>query len=163
MQTKIYRSGAVGALLDIYEQAISNLIKVIEDIPDNALTIITDPQTPDENCRSIQSILSHVVHSGYGYAASIHNLAQGKMERPAKTFHLAVKEYCSDLHNVFVYTQNVFEKIQDDELEQQDDSLKIKAGWGQCYDIEQMMEHAIVHILRHTRQVMRIKEQEGFK
>ena len=47
--TKIYRQGAVGALLDIYEQAISDLKKVIEDIPDNALTIILDPQTADEN------------------------------------------------------------------------------------------------------------------
>jgi hypothetical protein len=40
----MYRQGAVGALLDIYEQAISDLKKVIENIPDNALTIITDPK-----------------------------------------------------------------------------------------------------------------------
>ena len=41
---KIYRQGAVGALLDIYEQAILDFKKVIEDIPDGALTVITDPQ-----------------------------------------------------------------------------------------------------------------------
>ncbi|MNL67316.1 hypothetical protein D3C87_1918870 [compost metagenome] len=61
---------------------------------------------------------------------------------------------------MFAYTENVFKEISDDELEQFDDSLKIKAGWGQLYDIEQMTEHAIVHILRHTRQIARIKEQK---
>jgi len=50
-----YRQGAIGALLDIYEQAISDLKKVIEDIPDEALTIIIDPPTADENCKSIQA------------------------------------------------------------------------------------------------------------
>jgi hypothetical protein len=157
MQTKIYRQGAVGALLDIYEQAISDLKKTIEDIPDNALTIIIDAQTTDENCKSIQAILSHVVSSGYGYATSIHNLKENNIPRPGKTFHVTIKEYIQDLTNVFAYTENIFKEIKDNELEQFDNSLKIKTGWGQWYDIEQMTEHAIVHILRHKRQIEKIK------
>ena len=70
----MYRQGAVGALLDIYEQAIADLKEAIKTIPDQALIDIIDTQTRDENCKSIQTILSHVVHSGFGYAASIHNL-----------------------------------------------------------------------------------------
>jgi hypothetical protein len=155
--TKMYRQGAVGALLDIYEQAISDLKKAIEDIPDNALTIITDSQTTDENCKSIQAILSHVVSSGYGYATSIHNLKENNIPRPGKTFHVTIKEYIQDLTNVFAYTENIFKEIKDNELEQFDNSLKIKTGWGQWYDIEQMTEHAIVHILRHKRQIDKIK------
>jgi hypothetical protein len=157
MQNKIYRQGAVGALLDIYEQAISDLKKVIQDIPDNALTIIIDAQTTDENCKSIQAILSHVVSSGYGYATSIHNLKENNIPRPGKTFHVTIKEYIQDLTNVFAYTENIFKEIKDNELEQFDNSLKIKTGWGQWYDIEQMTEHAIVHILRHKRQIDKIK------
>jgi uncharacterized damage-inducible protein DinB len=157
MQTKTYRQGAVGALLDIYEQAISDLKKVIEEIPDNALTIIADSQTTDENCRSIQAILSHVVNAGYGYATSIHNLKENNVTRPAKTFHVTINEYIEDLTNVFAYTENIFKEIKDGELEQYDNSLKIKASWGQSYDIEQITEHAIVHILRHKRQIEKIK------
>ncbi len=153
------RKGAVGALLDIYEQAISDMIKVVEDIPDRALTIIIDAETKDENCKSLQAILSHVVHSGYGYATGIHNLKGNNIQRPEKTFHPVIKEYADDLTNVFGYTQKVFKEINDDDLEQLDNSLKIKTGWGQCYDIEQMMEHAIVHILRHNRQIVKIKEK----
>lgn len=156
----MYRQGAVGALLDIYEQAISDLKKVIENIPDNALTIITDPQTTNENCKSIQTILSHVVHSGYGYATNIHNLKGYNIKRPDKTFHLTIKEYLEDLTNVSTYTENIFKEIKDYELEQFDDSLKIKTPWGQLYDTEQMTEHAIVHILRHKRQIDKIKRNE---
>ena len=71
---KTYRPGAIGALLDEYERSISDLRKVIESIPEKALTIIVDPDTNDENCRSVQTVLTHIVHSGYGYATSIHNL-----------------------------------------------------------------------------------------
>lgn len=156
----MYRQGAVGALLDIYEQAISDFKKVIESIPDDALTIIINPQTTDENCKSIQAILSHVVSSGYGYATSIHNLKGNNIKRQDKVFHLTIKNYLQDLTNVFTFTEIVFKEIQDTELEQFDNSLKIKTGWGQWYDIEQMTEHAIVHILRHKRQIEKIKSNE---
>ncbi|AFD06250.1 DinB family protein [Solitalea canadensis] len=160
MTVKNTRTGAVGALMDIYEAAISKLKTVIEDIPDDYLTVILDPSTTDESCKTIQAILTHVVSSGYGYATSIHNLKGHNAKRPDKSFHLTIAEYTEELNNVFAYTENVFKEISDDELEQFDDSLKIKAGWGQLYDIEQMTEHAIVHILRHTRQIARIKEQK---
>ena len=152
------RQGAVGALLDIYEQAIAALKKVIEDIPDHALTLITDPQTTDENCRSIQTILSHVVHAGYGYATSIHQLKNQNIKRPDKTFHTTIREYLDDLNDVFNYTENVFKQLKNDELEQLDNALKIKTGWGQLYDTEQLAEHAIVHIFRHKRQIENIKQ-----
>jgi hypothetical protein len=158
--TKLYRKGAVGALLDIYEQAISDFKKTITDIPDKALTIIIDQQTTDENCKSIQTILSHVVSSGYGYATYIHNLKGYNMRRSDKTFHITIMEYSEDLTNVFAYTENIFKEIKDNELEQPDNSLKIKTGWGQLYDIEQMTEHAIIHILRHKRQIDKIKRNK---
>ena len=154
------RQGAVGALLDIYEKVILDFKKVIEDIPDNVLSIVFDSHTTDENCKSIQTILSHVVNSGYGYAISIHNLKGHNIQRPNKTFHLTIKEYLSDLTNVFTFTENVFLEITDSELEQFDNSLKIKTVWGQQYDIEQLTEHAIVHILRHKRQIEKINRMD---
>lgn len=154
------RQGAVGALLDIYEQAISDLKNVIQSIPDHTLTIIIDEKTTSEDCKSIQAILSHVVSSGYSYATSIHNLKGHNAKRPEKVFHLTIAEYLKDLTNVLLFTESVFKEIKDDELEQFDDSLKIKTGWGQLYDIEQITEHAIVHILRHKRQIEKIKHNQ---
>jgi uncharacterized damage-inducible protein DinB len=157
----IKRTGAIGALLDIYEQAIADLRKTVEDIPDALLTKITDPDTTDEDCRSIQTILSHVVNSAYGYATSISNLKGHGIQRPDKTFHSSVRYYLQDLTKVFEYTESVFQDITDSELEQFDNSKKIKTVWGQLYDIEQLTEHAIVHILRHKRQIENIKRNEA--
>lgn len=154
---KNYRTGAIGAILDEYERAIADLKMVIADMDDNTLTKIVDPDTADENCRSFQTILSHVVHSGFGYATSIHNLKGHNSPRRPKSFHPTVQEYLTDLTAVFTFTETVLGEFKDEELEQFDAVLKIKAGWGQVYDVEQMMEHAIVHILRHRRQIEKFK------
>jgi uncharacterized damage-inducible protein DinB len=154
---KKYRQGAVGALLDEYERAISDLKKAIESIPDETLARIADTNTTDEDCRSVQTILSHVLYSGYGYAVSIHNYQGHHVERPVKQFHDTVQQYLDDLDNLFLFTESIFNEIGNDELEQMDNSRKIKTGWGQVYDIEQLTEHAIVHILRHRRQIEKFK------
>lgn len=151
------RTGAIGALLDEYERALTDLKRVIKKISDEQLMLIIDPHTKDENCRSIQTILSHVVSSGFGYATSIHNLKGHQKKRPDKVFHLSFKEYINDLGAVLDFTEQVLNEFKDDELEENNEARKIKTGWGQTYDVEQMMEHAIVHILRHRRQIERIK------
>jgi len=153
--TKIYRKGAIGALLDEYERAIADLKKVIEPVTDNELRIIADAETKDEDCRSIQTVMAHVVYAGYGYATSIHNLKGHNKIRPPKTLCNTSADYIHSLTGVFAFTEKVLLEFNDTELEQHDNSLKIRSGWGQIYDVEQMMEHAIVHILRHRRQIER--------
>lgn len=155
---RTFRLGACGALLDEYEQVIEALKAVVRTIPDQELLRVADPHTPDDNCRTLQAILSHVVHAGYGYATSVHNLKDTIWERPVKTFHVQVSAYLDDLDHMFLYTEAVFRAIDDSELEQTDNAHKIISGWGQIYDIEQMMEHAIVHVMRHRRQVERLRQ-----
>ena len=153
---RTFRKGAVGALLDEYERAIEELKKLIEPIPDQDLTLILDPNTDDENCKSLQTILTHVVYAGFGYATIIHNSKGHQQGRPDKAYHLRIQDYIRDLEDVFTFTENVFRDIQDGELLRYEESLKIKTRWGQSYDIEQLIEHAIVHILRHRRQTERL-------
>lgn len=152
-----FRPGATGALLDEYERAITALKKVISVIPDKALITVIDAETTDENCRSVQAILTHVVSAGFGYATSIHNLKGPQIVRREKVFHGTTVAYLQELTDLFLFTEDVFRNINDDELEQYEAPRKITTGWGQLYDIEQLMEHAIVHILRHRRQIEKIK------
>jgi uncharacterized damage-inducible protein DinB len=154
---KTYRQGTVGALLDEYEKAISELQICIKDIPDKDLTIVTDATTTDLNCRSLQTILSHVVSSAFSYAVYVQALNGYKAIRPDKIFHTTVKAYIAALTDAFVYTTTVFKDIKDPQLEQPDHLKKVITSWEQTYDIEQMMEHAIVHVLRHRRQIEKIK------
>ncbi len=95
--------------------------------------------------------------SGYAYAIYIHNLSENKVDYPDKLFHSNIKDYQNDLNDIFNYTTDTFKNINDNELEQFDNSKKIITSWGQVYDIEQIMEHAIVHILRHRRQIEKFK------
>lgn len=159
---KKHRIGAVGALLDEYKRAIAELQQVIADIPEHQLKSIIDATTQDENCRSIQTILSHVVRSGYIYATYIQNRKIGSVENfPQRIYHFNVDGYIQDLDKVFEFTENVFQNIVDSELEEPEESKKMKVSWNQTYDIEQLMEHAIVHILRHRRQIERFKGLSG--
>lgn len=152
-----HRIGAVGALLDEYDKAVAELICCIETISDNDLITIVDANTTNPDCRSIQTILSHVVSGVYSYSVYIDNLRGNNSVRPQRTFHTTVKEYVDDLNNGMLFTDHVFKNIKDAELEEFDNTKKIVAKWGQLYDIEQLMEHAIVHILRHRRQIERFK------
>jgi uncharacterized damage-inducible protein DinB len=151
------RTGAIGALLNIYEKAIEDFKNVIKDISDDDLTVTTDAETLDDNCRSLQNILTHVVYAGFGYATFVQNLKGDNLTRPATVYHTSVSNYTQDLCNVFTYTEKVLSHFTNEDIEQHDDALKIKTGWGQSYDTEQMMEHAIVHIFRHRRQIENIR------
>jgi hypothetical protein len=155
--TKIYRPGAVGALLDEYERAIADLQQTIAGISDEELVTIADSKTTDARCVSVQTILSHVVSAGFNYAVYIRKLKGEKIEYTDNLFRLTVNDYKKDLDDVFIFTTDTFKNIQDNELEEFDNNKKIMTLWGQAYDIEQITEHAIVHILRHRRQIEKFK------
>ena len=152
---------AVNALLSEYRKVIVELQNVIQNIPDEKLVMPITSGTNDEDCKSIQTILAHVVNSGYGYCVYIRNLREGTIERPKKEIRKSTEEYKTDLNNVLLYTYETFDTIYDSDLESFNELEKIKTSWGQVYDIEQLFEHAIVHILRHRRQIENFKTTIG--
>lgn len=154
---KTSRQGAAGALLDEYERAIHDLQYSLNDITDEELLTIADSKTNDPNCKSIQTILSHIVRSGYAYAGYVRHLQGNEIDVPGALFHSSVATYREDLNLVFTFTEETFKSVEDNQLEQSDNSKKITTSWGQSYDIEQITEHAIVHILRHRRQIEKFK------
>lgn len=148
--TKTYRQGAIGALLDEYERAILDLSKTISSFSDTAITATI-------NDVSVQSILAHVVRSGYAYALYVQKLLGEQNEVPTLVYRDTVSDYQNDLTAFFIFTENVLKNFSDSQLEELENEKKIVTSWGQVYDIEQMMEHAIVHILRHRRQIEKFK------
>jgi hypothetical protein len=155
--TKTYRQGAIGALLDEYERAISELSQTIDEISDEDLIKIVDSDTTDLRCKSVQTILSHVVSAGFGYAIYIRQLKGEKIAYPHDVFNQSVTDYKKELYELFIFTTDTFADIQDNQIEQHNNNKKIMTFWGQVYDIEQITEHAIVHILRHRRQIEKFK------
>lgn len=148
-------AGAKGALLDEYQRAIRELRRLIKNISDQELTLIVDKETTDKDCRSIQSILSHIVRSGYVYAIYLRNQQGEALEFPKRIILPTTKEYSLSLKNMFAYNVEVFKQYPQLKLEEKDPEKKILTSWDQRFDPEQLLEHAIVHILRHRRQIER--------
>jgi len=156
--TKKYRdNGATGALLDEYERAIEELKMVIKNISQQKLTTIVDPHTKDEDCRSIQTILSHVVGAGFNYIIYIRGWLGEEIAPKNKELLPSSEAYSVALDNMFAYNEELFQEYPDLSLEEYKEEKKIQTRWGQRYDVEQLLEHAIVHVLRHRRQIERFK------
>lgn len=155
MIRKYRDTGSHGALLDEYEKALEELIELISKISNEELMVIIDHKTKDEDCRSIQTILSHVVSSGYTYAISIRNHLGESLKYVEPIILNNNQEYIQSLKKMMNYTIKMMDDYPDMILEETDNDKKLITRWGQMYTIEQLLEHAIVHILRHRRQIER--------
>jgi uncharacterized damage-inducible protein DinB len=154
---KLYRKGAIGALMDEYERAALELKTLVKEIPADEFVRIVDPQTSDEDCRSVQTIMSHVIRAGYGYADYIRHLFSISSARPA-TQLLNQNESLKELQSMVEYTIETLDgkwEISDEVIVR----TTIQSLWGVTYDLEQLLEHAIVHILRHRRQIEKLMRQ----
>ena len=152
-------TGTVKALFDEYKKAIAELIVVVKPLSKDEIMLIRDDKTDDVNCRSIQTILTHVIYAGDGYITYIENHTGHKKERPPKIFFENVNSYIAELNRMLEYSESFFVSDPIIQIEETDNSKKINTSWGQQYDIEQLVEHAIVHVLKHRRQIQNFIRQ----
>jgi len=146
-------TGAIAALMDEYKKAVDELIEVIEPITQHQLLKTIEPESSNTDCISIQTILTHVTASMFSYAVYIENSIGLETIRPERLQFDQVAPYISRLREALKYNEDFFARNLNITMEEFDQSKKINTRWGQQYDVEQMLEHAIVHILRHRRQI----------
>lgn len=137
--------------MDEYDRAASELKILIERISESDYVKIVDFETEDEDCRSVQTIVSHLTNSGYGYANYIREWFSNPKSLPQRRL-LAQNDFSKELDKMNEYTSETLEgklEYSDDEIQK----VKMRVRWGSQYDLEQLLEHAVVHILRHRRQI----------
>ena len=97
--------------------------------------------------------MAHVVHAGYSYAEYFRVVLGIPGQRPQEP--VPTRLGCLEgLDAVLTYTETILQgqwQMSHDAMGE----LSIRSRWGTVYDFEQMFEHAIVHILRHRRQIDR--------
>lgn len=150
---KNYRKGAIGALLDEYERALEELKTVLNSMSQEEYVAIKDTGTSDPDCKSVQTIMNHVVRAGYGYCNYIRKQFGDPFIERKEFYDVETPQAaCKHLDEVLVYTEETLQNKYDLTF---DEVMKnvIKTNWGQQYDFDQLMEHAIVYILRHRRQI----------
>lgn len=153
---KRFRSGTAGALLDLYSDAIDMLKGFLHDLPAQNYTLVLDSVTSDPDCRSVQTIVNHVVRSAYGYA----NLLRVEFEIPfterKQDYGLTAADAAiRELDSAFRYTVETFSALNDESFAIPSAHI-IQTAWGQSFDPDQLMEHAIMHVNRHLRQMRRL-------
>ncbi|MCP4121289.1 MAG: DinB family protein [Bacteroidetes bacterium] len=151
-----YRNGPVGALMDEYERAAEELIHVLQSVNAEDFIRVVDTDTEDIDCRSIQTIMNHVIRAGYGYANYIRKQYGDDLVKRSTDYNLtSPPDAIRKLKLMLAYTLETLENKWDITDEEVIKNI-IHTSWGQDYDMEQLLEHAIVHVLRHRRQIERL-------
>ena len=157
---KIYRKGAVGALMDEYERAVIELKDILQKVSEDEFLKIKDLKTRNENCRSIQTIVNHVIRSGHFYADGIRRkFAISEIELTQVSFKR--DEAMNELDDLIEYTAQTLEN----HWEMPDKQILatfIETNLEFTENLEQILEHAIVHVLRHRRQIEKFTANGDF-
>lgn len=144
------------ALLHEYSITFDALAKVVKDIDKETLVYIFDKKTKDLDCVSIQNILEHVCYSAYFYIEMIQKFKNLPVEKYNKEIRFnSSTKYIEEFKKVLQFTENSLLLLNDHDFENPD---KLTTSWGQKYDLEQLIEHAIVHVMRHRWQIEKFIE-----
>ena len=152
-------AGAVGALLDEYARAAEELCRVVEAIDDDAF--LRERSAPDPHSGSRRAACQHVADASIGYANYLVRMQgrpaplPGTPERAAQNVPVRTPR---DLRPALVRglraTEDAAEALRA-LSEEEIDRMSLRAPWGTEYTPESILEHAIVHLLRHRRQLER--------
>ncbi|MCX6197653.1 MAG: DinB family protein [Bacteroidetes bacterium] len=145
--------GFIGALLDEYQKAIEEYKAVLCSLSPQQFTAIADKETTDKNCVSIQSVTNHILLAGYGYLYMIaKQFGDLPYERKKEVDVSSIESACAELDALLKHSEerlNPKVKMTDEEIM----NNIIKSPWGQTFDIDQLLEHAVMHVIRHRRQI----------
>jgi hypothetical protein len=145
---------ALKALIHENSKAIEEVISIIATLGNDDLKIVRDAVTSDPDCVSIKSVIDHMLRSGYNYIKYILDFKKIKLDDYLSEFHCDTPTKCIIALKIMDYYYEVnLLKLSDDMLGENDPAKKIKTKWGNYYDIDQLLEHAVMHVLRHRYQI----------
>jgi uncharacterized damage-inducible protein DinB len=137
--------------MDEYGRAMRELSRLVGRLSDADYERPRDPSAADASCHSIQTVLTHVVSAGYGYAGML-RAAWDLPPRVHDRRDVPRTEALERLTAVLEHTAATLEGRWD-LTEADQTAVQMRSRWGTVYDFEQLFEHAIVHVLRHRRQI----------
>ena len=148
-------AGAFGALMDEYARAAADFCRALEAVAGDRF--LRPRESSDPNAVSIRALSAHVVECARRYADYIRQ-ARGLPFEDRYVLDPAALSSAADvrprLGAALRYTEGAVDGLHDvDEATYA--AIRFPVRWGPTYDPEMLLEHAIVHLLRHRRQIER--------
>lgn len=153
MELPIMRTRAALALAEENETARQGLYALLPRFSPETIAS-GNPETED----NVRGILCHVTFSMYSYSCwmrRVRGLLDPAIEQKDKAAFLdrvrslaRGEEFEEASRWASAHYYETLAEVRKDELEQE-----YKSNWGETISIELMMEHALVHLLRHRRQL----------
>jgi hypothetical protein len=147
--------GPFGALMDEYARAAQEFCLVAESLADKRFAEERASEDPD--CVSARAICGHACGAAWGYANCLRHAQGIEMTSPpvapADRIRIA-PDVRAPLVDALRYTEEsiaALRVLSDAAVE----ALEWRVSWGPLYNPESMLEHGIVHLLRHRRQLER--------
>lgn len=148
-------AGPFGALMDEYARAADDFCRSIEGLAVERFS--EERPSDDPDTRSIAAVCAHTVASAYGYGNYIRQargVPASSPQRPEPREIASAGGVRSRLEAALRYTEASIGGLYDADAAVIE-SLRFQVRWGPTYDPEMILEHAIVHLLRHRRQIER--------
>ena len=145
---KNYLYSGAGALVSLHEKGMSKFLITWKIAENKNLKL---PDTDDADYISLETLLLHVLNSSGGYLKWICQkleLPDPKIEKPPE-----VKSIRNEAEK---YLEYLFEKWKTPLTEVPKEKFfakTYKSNWGVEYCIEAMLEHAVMHPIRHESQL----------
>jgi len=149
-----YKYKGAEALVRLHEE---NMLSFIEVWKTAKKANIKLPITNDSDYQSLNHLLLHVVRSSRGYIIWICeklNLPEPKIKIPPK-----LEEIEKAIDNYFLHLIEEWKQPLENVEKKSFFDLTFKSNWGTNYCIEAMLEHAVMHPIRHEYQLNKILEK----
>ncbi len=152
-----YRSRAVRALVLLHEDHLRRFVNTWRRALETSVTL---PTTPDPSYFSLGALGRHVLGAAGGYLVWICE----KLELPDPAIRSA-PDANSILHDADNYLEHVLDRwrtgplreISDEQLE----TPEYPSRWQTRYSIDSMLEHAVMHPIRHSFQLDELMKDVG--
>ena len=147
--------GAMGALMDECARAAESFCAVVEAL--DARSWAVERAGHDPNTRSQQALCAHVVAAARRYSDYIRK-ARGlpftELFVLPPGLPAAPHDVRALLREALHYTEGALEGLYEAD-ENAIARILIKVRWGPTLDPDLLLEHAVMHLLRHRRQLLR--------
>jgi uncharacterized damage-inducible protein DinB len=152
----VFKSNAVRSCVELHEIELRRFCDVWETFRASGIPL---PKTDDPSYQSAEHLGGHVFRAARNYLTWIGEC----VKRPATDLdpdtdlvRIALKGRAF-VDEVLAAWRRHLSLLEDAELA----PTAYKSRWGEDYNIEQMLEHAVVHPMRHRIQLERLMPQHG--